>query len=114
MTALYAIMRDYFTIIRDYFTDYFTDYFAIILRLLRLFYRLYAIISRRRHLENGNVQKAILDPITEEGLVSVYEECCLRTCIDWKAHRQNGNLPDGEYLHYYTHYFSIIRIICLG
>ncbi len=26
-------MRDYFTIIRDYFTNYFTDYFTIILRL---------------------------------------------------------------------------------
>ena len=80
----------------------------IILRLFydytRLFYRLYAIISRRRHPENGNVQKAILDPITEEGLVSVYEEC-LRICIDWKARRQNGKLPDGASMHYYTHYF---------
>ena len=98
-------MRDYVTIIRDYFTDYFTDYFAIILRLLRLFYRrLYAIISRRRHPENGKVQKAILDPITEEGLVSVHEEC-LRIRIDWKARRQNGKLPDGASMHYYTHYF---------
>jgi hypothetical protein len=31
MIPLYAIMRDNFTIIRDYFYDYFTDYFAIIL-----------------------------------------------------------------------------------
>jgi hypothetical protein len=48
MTALlYAIMlesqSDNFTIIRDYFNDYFTDYIAIISRLLRLFYRLYAL-----------------------------------------------------------------------
>ena len=33
MIPLYAIMRDYVTIIRDYVTDYFTDYFTIILRL---------------------------------------------------------------------------------
>ena len=33
MTPLYAIMRDYVTIVRDYVTDYFTDYFTIILRL---------------------------------------------------------------------------------
>jgi hypothetical protein len=33
MTALYTIMRDYFTIKHDYFNDYFTDCFAIILRL---------------------------------------------------------------------------------
>jgi hypothetical protein len=29
-------MRDYFTILRDYFTNYFTDYFAIILRLFAI------------------------------------------------------------------------------
>ncbi len=33
MTALYAIMRDYFTMVHDYFNDYFTDYFAVILLL---------------------------------------------------------------------------------
>ncbi len=35
MIPLYAIMRDYFENICDYFYDYFTDYFkfAIILRL---------------------------------------------------------------------------------
>jgi hypothetical protein len=36
MIPLYAIMRDYFTIIRDYFTDYFTiirDYFTDYTRL---------------------------------------------------------------------------------
>jgi hypothetical protein len=34
MIPLYAIMRDYVTIMRDYFTDNFTDFF----------YRLYAIV----------------------------------------------------------------------
>jgi hypothetical protein len=37
-------------------------------------------------------------------MVSVDEECLL-TCIDWKARRQNGKLPDGAFLYYYTHYF---------
>ncbi len=69
MTALHAIMRDYFTIIRDYFHDYFTDYFAIIYDYTRLFYRLHAIFLRRRHPENGNVQTAILHPIMEEWVV---------------------------------------------
>jgi hypothetical protein len=65
MTPLYAIMRDYFPIIRDYFADYFTDYFTIILRL-------YAIILPiirdyfTASAENGNVQTAILHPITKE------------------------------------------------
>ncbi len=41
----------------------------------------------------------------EERLVSVNEECLL-ICIDWKARRsQNGKLPDGAFLYYYTHYF---------
>ncbi len=57
-----------------------------------------------RHQETGNVQTAILDPIMEECLVSVDEECLL-ICIDWKALRLNGKLPDGAFLYYYTHYF---------
>ncbi len=40
----------------------------------------------------------------EERLVSVDEECLL-ICIDWKARRQNGKLPDGAFLYYYAHYF---------
>ena len=103
MLRLYAIMSP---IISPIISRLFYDY-------TRLFYRLYAIISRRRHPENGNVQKAILDSITEEGLVSVYEEC-LRICIDWKARRQNGKLTDGTFWYYYTHCSFIIRIICLG
>ena len=66
MIPLYAIMRDYFTIIRDYFTDYFTIILRLFYDYTRLFYRLYAIISWRLHPENGNVQTAILHSITEE------------------------------------------------
>jgi hypothetical protein len=33
--ALHAIMRDYFTFIRDYFTDYFTDHFTDYLTIIR-------------------------------------------------------------------------------
>ena len=36
-------------------------------------------------------------------MVSVDEEC-LFIRIDWMARRQNGKLPDGPFLHYYTHY----------
>jgi hypothetical protein len=54
-------------------------------------------------LENGNVHTAIPDPIMEEWLVSVDEECLL-ICIDWKARRQNGKLLDGVFWYYYTHY----------
>jgi hypothetical protein len=63
MIPFYAIMRDYFTIIRDYFYDYFYDYFAIVLRLYVIFFLFFTIIPRRWHPENGNVQTAILDPI---------------------------------------------------
>jgi hypothetical protein len=58
-------MRDYFTIIRDYFYDYFYD-LRLFYDYTRLIFRLYTIISRHQHPENGNVQTAILDPITEE------------------------------------------------
>ena len=66
MISLYAIMLDYFTIIRDYFYDYFTIIFPIITDYIRLCLRLFPIISGRRHPKDGNVQAAILDPITEE------------------------------------------------
>jgi hypothetical protein len=59
-------MRDYVAIIRDYFIDYFTIILRLFYDYTRLFYRLYAIISWRLHLENGNVQTAILHPITKE------------------------------------------------
>ena len=66
MTPLYAIMRDYVTIIRDYFTDYLTIILRLFYDYTRLLYRLYATISRFRHPENGNVQTAIFHPIMEE------------------------------------------------
>jgi len=66
MISLFAIMRYYSTIIRDYFYDYFTIIFPIITDYTRLLLRLFPIISGRRHPKDGNVQAAILDPITEE------------------------------------------------
>jgi hypothetical protein len=36
-------------------------------------------------------------------MVGVDEEC-QHICIDWKACRQNKNLPDGAFRHDYTHY----------
>ncbi len=42
MIPLYAIMLDYFTIIRDYFHDYFTDYFAMFLRLYAIIFPYYS------------------------------------------------------------------------
>jgi hypothetical protein len=40
---LYAIMRYYFTIIREYFYDHFTDYFAIQV-ILRLYTIIFSVI----------------------------------------------------------------------
>ncbi len=77
-----------------------------------LFYRLIQIISGCLHTENANVQTAILDPFMQERLVGVDEEC-LHLCIDWKARRQNGKLPDGAGTMIHI-ILSIIRIICLG
>ena len=99
MISLFAIMRYYSTIIRDYVYDYFTIIFPIITDYTRLLLRLFPIISGRRHPKDGNVQTAILDP-----RVSVDDECLL-ICIDWKARRQHGKLPDGACLYHYTHYF---------
>jgi hypothetical protein len=86
-------MRDYFTIIRDYFYDYFSDFssFAIIQVI-----RLYAII---------------FPIIYDDFMASAHGKWeCLLICIDsdcqWKARRQNGKLPDGPGafpVHYYTH-----------
>ncbi len=56
------------------------------------------------HPKNGNVQTAILDPYTEEWLISVDEECQLNY-NDWKARIENGKQPDAVFKDYYSHYF---------
>ncbi len=56
------------------------------------------------HPENGYVQTAILDPFTEEWLLSVDEQCPLN-CIDWKPRIEKGKQPDAVFQDYYTHYF---------
>ncbi len=95
-------MRDYFMIMRDYFPYYFSEYISDYVGFYAIFFfRLFTIISRRRHPENGNMQSAILDPIMEEWLASVDEEWLL-ICIDcWSVPVLRIN-------------FSILRIICLG
>ncbi len=80
---------------------------------MRLFYRLFQIISGCLHTENANVQTAILNPFMQEWLVGVDEEC-LHICIDWKARRQNGKLPDGAFWYYYTHYFLLYALFVLA
>ena len=49
------------------------------------------------------MQPAIPDPLTQEWLFSVDEECPLN-CIDWKARIQKGKQPDALFQDYYTHY----------
>ena len=79
MIGLYAIMSDYCTILRDYFSDQvifpmiiahgtiiFPIIFPIMSNYFTLFFLLFLIMSWCRHPENGNVQTAILDPIMKE------------------------------------------------
>ena len=76
MIGLFAIILHYGTIIRYYCTYYCTYYgngfllYAIIAPIIRyycsLFFLLFSIMAGCRHLENGNVQTAIPDPIMEE------------------------------------------------
>ena len=56
------------------------------------------------HPENGKGQTAVLEPSMEEQLKSVSEKFQLN-CVDWKANIQNGKLPEGAFVYYYTHYF---------
>ncbi len=67
-----------------------------------LFFLLFSIMTGCLHPENGNVQTVILDPFTEEWLISVNEECPLN-CSDW----QDGKQPDGalQSRYYFTHCF---------
>ena len=44
------------------------------------------------------------DPLTQEWLISVDEECQLN-CINWMASIQKGKQPDALFQDYYTHYF---------
>ena len=63
MIGLYAIIHDYGTIIRDYFSDYFPDYFSDYVGLNAIILSIISeipIISGCRHPENGNVQIAYL------------------------------------------------------
>ncbi len=69
----YTVMRLCAMILLRSYATIFKIILPIILRLFydytRLFYLLYAIILRRRHPENGNMQTAILqasDPVMEE------------------------------------------------
>ena len=113
MIGLFAIILHYDTIICYYCTYYCTYYgngfllYAIIAPIIRYFcllvFLLFSIMAGCLPLENGNVHTAIPDPIMEEWLVSVDEECLL-ICIDWKARRQNGKMLDGAFRYYYTHY----------
>ena len=90
-----------------------TDYFS-------LFSLLFSIMTGRLYLENGNVQPAILDPLTGEWLISVNEE----GSINWiyhKARIQKGKQPDAVFqdyythcLNYYTHYFSRLTRIAVA
>ena len=125
MIGLFAIIAHYGTIIRyycAYYCTYYCTYYGTWVPIIRyyctyysllfapiiryycsLFFLLFSIMAGCWRLENGNVQSAIPDPIMEEWLVSVGEECLL-ICIDWKARRQSGKLSDGAFRYYYTHY----------
>ena len=117
MTGLYHIITYYVTIMSYYFSYYFpimshgTIIFFIIFPIMThyfsLFFLLFSIMTGCWHLENGKGQTAVLDQSMEEWLDRVYEECQL-ICIDRKAHIQNGKLPEGVFLYYYTHYFFLL------
>ena len=88
-------------------TIIFPIIFPIMTHYFSLFFLLFSIMTGCWHLENGKGQTAVLDPSMEEWLDRVYEECQL-ICIDRKAHIQNGKLPEGVFLYYYTHYFFLL------
>ncbi len=117
MTLLYAIIRYYFSYYFSYYDtwDYYFSYyfsyydtwdyyFSIMTHYFSLFFPLFSIMTWGLHPKNGNVQSAIPDPLTQEWLFSVDEECPLN-CIDWKARIQKGKQPDALFQDYYTHYF---------
>jgi hypothetical protein len=131
-----TIIRDYFIEIRDYFTEiiwnnrvWWSVYMrlcAIILRLLaiifkiifliisdytRLYFCFFTIISRRQQPENGNMQTAILDPITEKWLVIVDKECLL-ICNDSASTRRRTDRMDPALLN--TLFFLLYALFFLA
>ena len=66
MTLLYAIIFPIFFPIMTHGTIIFPIIFPIMTHYLSLFFLLFSIITGCRHPENGNVQPAILDPLTGE------------------------------------------------
>ncbi len=104
MTLLYAIIFSYYFSYYDTWDYYFPVIFPIMTHYLSLFFLLFSITTGFLHPKNGNVQTAILDPYTEEWLISVDEGCPLN-CNDWKARIENGKQPDAVFEDYYKHYF---------
>ena len=104
MTLLYTIIFPILFPIMTHGTIIFPIIFPIMTLYLSLFFLLFSIMTGFLHLKNGNVQTAILDPYTEEWLISVDEGCPLN-CNDWKTRIENGKQPDAVFKDYYTHYF---------
>ena len=83
MTLLYAIIFPIIFPIMTHGTIIFPIIFPIMTHYLSLFFLLFSIMTGCRHPENGNVQPAILDPLTGEWLISVNEE----GSINWIYHK---------------------------
>ena len=103
MTLLYAIIFPIIFPIMTHGTIIFPIIFPIMTHYFSLFFLLFSIMTGCWHTENGNVQTAIIDPIIEEWLINVNEECQLN-CIDWNTCIMNWKQPDAELQDYYTHY----------
>jgi hypothetical protein len=71
MTLLYAIIFPIIFPIMTHGTIIFPIIFPIISYYFSLFFLLFSIMTQCQHPENGNVHAAILDPLTEEWLISV-------------------------------------------
>jgi hypothetical protein len=110
MTLLYAIIFPIYFPITRHGTVIFPIIFPIMTHYLSLFFLLLSIMTGFLHPKNGNVQTAILDPYTEELLISVDERCPLKG----KALIENGKQPDAVFKNYYTHYFYFMHIIFIG
>jgi hypothetical protein len=71
MTLLYAIIFPIIFLIMTHGTIIFPIIFPIISYYFSLFFLLFSIMTQCQHPENDNVHAAILDPLTEEWLISV-------------------------------------------